>query len=76
MNAVHCDNFNKNREFLRCLKYVVLELSEKSAPSGVKPSDEQIARNTSKSVKLLGCDLQRNQPTEWNDFMVACIGSD
>ena len=75
-NAVQTDNFTSNKDFLQCLKFVVLELSGKCAPASLKTIDEQIAKSTSKSIKLIGCDLQRNQPTEWNDFMIACIGSD
>lgn len=59
-NAVECDNFCSNKDFLHCLKHIVLELSEKTAPTNVKSIDEQIAKSTSKSIKLLGCDMQRN----------------
>ena len=75
-NAIENDNFCSNKDFLTCLRHIVLELSDKSRPANIKPIDEQIAMSTSKSIKLLGCDLQRNEPVEWNDFMVACIGSE
>ena len=68
------DSFKANKNFLHCLKHTVLELSDNSAR--VNPTDEQMARSTNKSIKLLGCDLQRNKPVEWNDFMVACIGTE
>ena len=38
-NAVQSENFCSNREFLVCLKYMVLELSEKMAPKGLKTID-------------------------------------
>ena len=39
-NAIECDNFCSNKDFLACLKPTVLELSEKTAPANVKPIDE------------------------------------
>lgn len=74
--AFDCENFSTNKNFLNYLKNNVLELTDKTVPASITDADEKMARSTCKSIKLLGCDLQRNQPVEWNEFMVACIGSE